>query len=251
MNRQLLFRSLRQKPRKGILMPSYGLQSLYTTNLTTAELAQLADDTADAVTSFTQTNNKELLLAGQLVKLKGSLRTYQTAQQGQKKTTTASQLEVADSERDQALATLNAFVKANAYIKTEAIKTAYGKLSALLKTYKKTSSKSYEEQTADLTKLLAQLKSSDYQPAVTTLGLTAHVTTLETAQTSFERLYGERIKEQSKTTPGQLKALRKDLEKAYGTVVDLIAIHSYCQPDHAAYADLLKTVNTLRGRYRG
>lgn len=51
--------------------------------------------------------------------------------------------------------------------------------------------------------------------------------------------------------PCQLKALRKDLENAYGTVVDLIAIHSYCQPYHAAYADLLKTVNTLRGRYKG
>lgn len=232
-------------------MSSYGLNRLYTTALTTAELTQLADDTADAVSTFTQANNKELLLAGQLVKLKGALRTYQTAQQGQKKTTTASQLDEADSDRDQAFATLNAFVKANAYIKTETIKTAYGKLAALLKTYKKTSSKSYEEQTADLTKLLAQLKSSDYQSAVTALGLTAHVTNLETAQASFERLYGERIKEQSKATPGQLKTLRKDLEKNYGTVVDLIAIHSYCQPDHVAYAELLKTVNTLRGRYKG
>lgn len=230
-------------------MAKYNLKDLTFNTLTTAELTQLADDTAEAVSTFTQANNKELLLAGQLVKLKGALRTYQTAQQGQKKTTTASQLEEADSDRDQAFATLSAFIKANAYIKTDTVKTAYGKLSTLLKTYKKTSSKSYEEQTADLTKLLAQLKSSDYQPAVSTLGLTAHVTNLETAQASFERLYGERIKEQSKATPGQLKALRKDLEKNYGTVVDLIAIHSYCQPDHAAYADLLKTVNALRGRY--
>lgn len=86
---------------------------------------------------------------------------------------------------------------------------------------------------------------------MTALGLTTHVTNLETAQASFERLYGERIKEQSKATPGQLKTLRKDLEKNYGTVVDLIAIHSYCQPEHTAYAELLKTVNTLRGRYKG
>lgn len=232
-------------------MPSYGLKSLYTTNLTTAELTQLADDTADAVSTFTQANSKELLLAGQLVKLKGALRSYQTAQQGQQKSSTASQLEEADRNRDQALATLTAFVKANAYIKTDSIKTAYGKLSTLLKTYKKTSTKSYEEETADLTKLLAQLKSSDYQPAVSTLGLTAHVTNLENAQTSFERLYSERIKEQSKATPGQLKTLRKELEKAYGTVVDLIAIHSYCQPDHTAYADLLKTINAIRSRYKG
>lgn len=230
-------------------MAKYHLNELTMSKLTVAQLTQLADDTAEAVSSFIQTNNKELLLSGQLVKLKGALRAYQTGQQGQKKQTTVSQLEAADVERDQAFATLHAFVKANAYLKTEAIRTAYGKLAPLFKSYKKLTVKSYEEESADVTKLLAQLKSADYQPAVTALGLTAHVTQLETAQATFERLYKERIAEQSQTVSGQLKSLRKDLEKAYVTVVDLIAIHSYCQPDHAAYASLLKTVNALRGRY--
>lgn len=34
-------------------MSSYGLNRLYTTALTTAELTQLADDTAEAVSTFT------------------------------------------------------------------------------------------------------------------------------------------------------------------------------------------------------
>lgn len=231
------------------MQQSYHLKSLSVTSLNAAELLQLTASTVDSVADFTKTNSKELLLAGQLTKLRGSLTKYQKAQQGQVKTATASQLDLADRERDQALTTLTAFVKANAYIKTETVKQAYKKLTELLKGYKNVSKKSYEEETAQLKSLLNKLKSSDYQAAVTALGLSQHVTRLEAAQTNFEQVYNDRIKEQSKATPGQIRTLRRDLEKTYGVVVDLIALHSYCQPEHTAYADLLKTINTLRSRY--
>lgn len=213
-------------------------------------MTKLVADTTEKVAGFTKTNSKEALLISQHHKLTVFLTRYQTARQGVKVTSVASQLEGADQERDWAFATFSAFVKANAYIKTEAVQKAYLSLHGLLKDYKRVVTKSYEVESAELTNLIAKLKTAPYQAAVTQLNLAPHLAALEATQTKFERLYHQRLNEQAALTPGQLKQFRKELETAYDVVADLVAINAYCQPDHASYPDLLKQLNAIRARYK-
>lgn len=228
----------------------YGLQTLPASQLTGSEIIQLAQDTRQKVQSFVKTNNKETLLIAQNARLGQAITHFQEVRDLQRAKSVVAQLEAADLERDQALKTLQAFVRAHAFIKTESIQKAYGLMIGVLGDYRKTIRKSYEVQSAEVSQLLLKLKSPTYQQAIIQLGLSTHIDRLVASQTAFETLYKARLNEQAQLSPGQLKRGRKDLEKSYKLVVDLIAILSACQPDHTGYQDLLKQINAIRGRYK-
>lgn len=228
----------------------YGLAPLPSNNLSASELSKLVQDTADKVTTFGRSNGKETVLIAHNNQLLRLLPQFQEAQTNPRPQTVVSQLEQADMERDQAFKTLYSFIKAHAYLKTATIQKAFGLLNDLFKAYNKALSKSYEVQTTEITKLLSKLKTSDYQAAVNQLNLSTYLTDLEAAQTKFETLYQQRLREQATANPGKAKTARRELEKTYKLVVDLVAIHAYAQPDHVGYQDLLKQINAIRGRYK-
>lgn len=228
----------------------YGLSQVSMKYLNRNELTQMVHDTEQAVKAFVKTNNRENHLIQQLNKTSGVLTAYKTAQKDLEKKGASGRLEVADLKRDQAFQTLAAFVRAHAYLQTELVQTNYKLLSDLIKDYKASLSKSYEVQSAQVSDLLAKLKTPTYQTAITQLNLGLHVDNLTQAQEQFEAIYKERISEQAALTPGQLKTLRRQVEVNYRLLVDLVAVIAAVQPDHAGYQDLLKTLNAIRRRYR-
>jgi hypothetical protein len=85
------------------------------------------------------------------------------------------------------------------------------------------SKKSYEEETAAVNLLLADLANSDYAQKVATVGLTAWVSELQAAEADFEQLLGLRTVETADKPQGRLKEVRNEINKVYHRMIDRIS----------------------------
>jgi hypothetical protein len=101
----------------------------------------------------------------------------------------------------------------------EAAQSLYNRFAAFGDMAKKT----YEEETADVHLLIADLQSPDYADKVMRVGLAPWLTELEAAETGFEWLLGQRNTETAEKPQGRLKDVRREIDKVYHQMTDRIS----------------------------
>lgn len=228
----------------------YGVISLTVRNLENNEFSQLMTESKEAIAAFNKAHKVESIYTSKLEEMSQHLAKFQEGLHQTKASRLVTSLDQADRERDDALGTLTALVRAFSRVKEPATKEAYDTLAGLLKNYAGIAAANYEKETEGINHLLQELKKSTYQTALAKLHLEAHVENLMTAQKRFEEAYKERLTELKGKVPSQSKQLRIQLQEIYDFLLDFTAIMTYAYPERSHYADLRDHLNTIRSRYK-
>lgn len=228
----------------------YGVSSLHTTILGAQEFSQLMTESKEAITAFNKAHKVESIYTSKLEEMSQHLAKFQEGLHRAKASSLVTSLDQADRERDDALATLTALVRAFSRVKETTTKEAYDTLAGLLKNYAGIATANYEKETEGINHLLQELKKSSYQTALAKLHLEEHVESLVNAQKQFEEAYKERLTELKGKVPSQSKQLRMQLQEIYDFLLDFTAIMTYAYPERTHYADLRDQLNTIRSRYK-
>lgn len=230
---------------------AYGVNTLDSKSLDSSEFFQLISDSRDEVEAFIKSYKGETVYVNKKSQLDELLDKYQAGLHTSRASKHAGNLDTADRERDDALTTLFALVKAFSRVKETATTEAYDKLSKLFKNYSGLPSLSYEKETEGVNHLLKELKAGEMQLALVRLHLEVHVESLKQAQAKFEKVYKERVSEQKdKAQPSKNKEIRKELQEIYDFLVDFTAINAYAYPEKKHFADLRDHFNAIRSRYK-
>ena len=145
-----------------------------------------------------------------------------------------------DKERDNDFQALKDSIKPYRNAKKTPQIKAYNTLKILLDEYKNIATLSYEEETKKISSLLSSLKSSDYQPHITTLKIEEFTSELEKSNTAFNTLFG---KESYDT-----KALRKEITDIYRKLTNYIIALVEIKTD-PFYRKTLEVINNSRKYY--
>ncbi len=132
-------------------------------------------------------------------------------------------IEEADKKRDNRFLYLKQSAE-TARLSPEAEEQAAGEsLSLLFATYADAYKLGYTENSAQITNLIADLRSEKYAAHVATLGLTAKVDALDEANEEFKQVFGSRTSEKvnRKETVG-MKVIRPEVDDAYRACVEVI-----------------------------
>ena len=135
-------------------------------------------------------------------------------------------IEAKDAERDKLFRFVALSIQSKELSFDDAEAAAAEKLAYVMKPYQGAAAKPYAENTALVSDLVKKLESEDYSTYVETLGLTAAVAALKTANTEFTTIYSRRADEKL------VKALADDLKAARGLV-------------DAAFLDLANGINAV------
>lgn len=174
---------------------TYGITTLDTKTLDKSEFSQLMTESKEAIAAFNKAHKVESIYTSKLEEMSQHLAKFQEGLHQTKASRLVTSLDQADRERDDALGTLTALVRAFSRVKETATKEAYDTLAGLLKNYAGIAAANYEKETEGINHLLQELKKSTYQTALAKLHLEAHVESLVTAQKQFEEAYKERLTE--------------------------------------------------------
>jgi hypothetical protein len=132
------------------------------------------------------------------------------------------QIAEADHRVDRCITGMNALIEAALHHFDHTTVEAARSLHNRFQAFGYISKKSYEEETADVNLLLADLNSPDYLEKVNLVGMTAWVTELSVAETEFEQLLDLRYSETAQKPQGRLADARRDTEAAYRPMIDRI-----------------------------
>lgn len=228
----------------------YHIKTLNINRLDKASFVQLLTETSTALADYLK-KDALTLYTSKNQELKKLLKDYEAYLHTTRASKVSPKLEQADGERDEALTTLFALVRAYARVKADNQEEAYQKLSALFKNYLKADKLSYEKETEAISHLLGRLAKDTYKSAITSLHLASHVERLKTAQATFQTLYSERLKEQQQeATKGEGKTIRLKLEELYTFLVDHATIMAYAYPEKVPAVELRDQLNAIRSRYK-
>lgn len=228
----------------------YGTTSLDVKSLENNEFFQLMSESMEEIAAFIKENKVDAIYTAKLGEMEQLLAKLQGGLHQTKSSKLVANLDKADRERDDTLATLHSLVRAFARVKDAATKEAYETLSQLLKNYSGLAGTSFEKETEGIKHLLQELKKSAYQTALAKLHLEAHVDSLAAAQKAFDKVYKERLTELKGKAPSQNKTVRLKLQEIYDFLVDFTAIGAYAYPERTHMVNLRDHLNTIRSRYK-
>ena len=153
-----------------------------------------------------------------------------------------------DKERDNDFQALKDSIKPYRNAKKAPQIKAYNTLKILLDEYKNIATLSYEEETKKISSLLSSLKSSDYQPHITTLKIEEFTSELEKSNTAFNTLFGERSAQNIGKVSYDTKALRKEITDIYRKLTNYIIALVEIKTD-PFYRKTLEVINNSRKYY--
>ena len=153
-----------------------------------------------------------------------------------------------DKERDNDFQALKDSIKPYRNAKKAPQIKAYNTLKILLDEYKNIATLSYEEETKKISSLLSSLKSSDYQPHITTLKIEEFTSELEKSNTAFNTLFGERSAQNIGKGSYDTKALRKEITDIYRKLTNYIIALVEIKTD-PFYRKTLEVINNSRKYY--
>ena len=166
----------------------------------------------------------------------------------------AGQLQIRKNEHTQALVSLddkrdNMYrglvlrVQSEEFSLTEEVQKAAQKVALVIKTYGNFTLYNYQKETTVIQNFVADLKSSDYLPAVQKIGLEQWVNWLETANNEFHALYTQRRDEYAGQTSYDMKNIRKEIDDTFRKIMQTIDALAILQPSEAL-ATLIAKTNT-------
>jgi hypothetical protein len=138
-----------------------------------------------------------------------------------RKSATTEQLEAADTERDELFGGFVDAVKSSLRHYDNALRLAAKRFKIALDQYGNISRKSYDEETADLSKLVKEAQTT-YSPDIATLGLADWILHLNAKNLAFETLMKTRYSEEADKTEYRMKQVRVEVDASYRTIVKQI-----------------------------
>jgi hypothetical protein len=132
------------------------------------------------------------------------------------------QIAEADHRVDRCLAGMNAAIASALHHFDPTVVEAAKSLHNRFQAFGHISRKSYEEESAAVTLLLADLNSPDYAAKISLVGLTPWVNELTTAETEFQQLLDLRFSEAAQKPQGRMIDARRETEAAYHPMTDRI-----------------------------
>ncbi|MDP4271695.1 MAG: DUF6261 family protein [Bacteroidota bacterium] len=127
----------------------------------------------------------------------------------------------ADGVRDTTVDGLEDAIKSGLKHFNPAVREAANRLKILLDSHGDIVRKSYDKETADITKLISELR-GNYAADVATLGITDWVNELERNNNNFVEVQNSRYDEQGNKTRLRMKSVRKEVDAAYNTIIKRI-----------------------------
>jgi hypothetical protein len=132
------------------------------------------------------------------------------------------QIADADKRVDNTVIGLRTAINSNLYSFEPDKKLAAQILKNRIKTIKKITANSYEDETGGIRKLIIDFE-GDYAGQIEMLGLTPWVVELKAAETDFSQLMQLRNTERLNKLPDSLKNVRAEIDITYHNIVDLIS----------------------------
>jgi hypothetical protein len=132
------------------------------------------------------------------------------------------QIADADHRVDRTITGMHGIISAAAHHFDPAMVAAAQSLHNRFAAFGDIAKKSYEEETAAVNLLIADLNSPEYTSKVALIGMAPWVTELQTAETEFERLLGERNVEIADKPQGQVRGIRHEIDKVYHPMINRI-----------------------------
>lgn len=138
-----------------------------------------------------------------------------------------------DEVRDNYFKGLSLRVQSESFSPEKVVREKAYKLQILLDTYKNLTRENLRKETDLIQNLVKDLQSSDYQTEATAIGLAPWITALKKANDDFATLYNSRRDEAATTENINLKAVRKELDEQYRSLLKTIEALKVLQPSDA------------------
>lgn len=169
----------------------------------------------------------------------------EAAQKQIRKSEHTSDLVSLDEKRDRIYRGLVFRLKAEELAEVEARREAAKKVALVVDTYGNFTKFNYRKETAEITNLLADLKSAEYLPAVKKTGLEEWVGWLETANKAFETLYDQRRDNYAEQPEVDMKNIRRELDALFKKIQETAGALAILQPSDALATFIAKTNATI------
>ncbi len=158
----------------------------------------------------------------------------------------------ADKRRDACVVYLHRMANAGRFNPIKEEYDAAEKLRFALRPFRRTARKSYEENSAEISKLLQVLRQPEIVRTLEVLGLTGIVEKLENADAAFDALYNERRKERyDRHEDVKMRVIRPIVDGAYRdcitTLNALFRVNELVQKDEAVRAELGSVIDRIHG----
>jgi hypothetical protein len=154
----------------------------------------------------------------------------------------------ADRRMDDDITGMNNLVRAGLHSPTGSTREAAERLHNRFAAFGDIARRSYEEEPADVMALVTDLTSAGYKNEVTALNMTTWVTDLLAALQAFNGLIIDRRDEETAKPEGKLADVRRQLDKVYRQMVDMV--ESAATIDTAgAYEEFIRELNYEIKRY--
>jgi hypothetical protein len=150
-----------------------------------------------------------------------------------------------DSIRDKKVTTLRRALNVFEHSDLEPEQMAYKLLKIALNAYKDIEKANFEAESLGIDNLVVELRNAKHAPAVETLGLTKHINTLESANTTFKNTFNTRSTTTINTTVYDTKLLRKNILDTYKDLAEYVLVMAK-RKDTPFYNDTLTAINNGR-----
>lgn len=164
-------------------------------------------------------------------------------------------LSALDIIRDNYFKGLSLRVRSESFSPDKSIREQAYKVQILLDAYKNITRENFRKETELIFNLINELISDDYQSQATNLGLTGWINALRQANEDFATLYNMRRDEQAMTKEINLRAVRKETDEQYRSLIKTIEALNILEPSNALSiliakhnASITKWNNTLAQR---
>jgi hypothetical protein len=220
------------------------ISSIYLKNLRNEEHYKFQTDFAHLVTTHTPAT---LGIETQFDPYQTLLANEGTALDVIRKSATTEQIFDSDTLRDETFSGLAGTVKSMVNHYKAEVKAAAARLQVVFGNYNNVAVKPYDEETAAITKLVADLQ-GNYSADVAIMGLTEWVAQLQTQNEAFDTLKKARYTEEAAKTQLKMKETRTATDVAYHAMVKhidaLIEING-----ETAYSSFVNELNTYIDSY--
>lgn len=164
-----------------------------------------------------------------------------------RKSATTEQLAIADTERDEIFRGFADAVKSLLNHFSADKRMAASRVNVVLDQYGNVARKSYDEETAAITKLVQEANGA-LRADIATLGLADWIAELDTRNKAFDALMKSRYSEAAAKTELRMKQVRAEIDLVYRAIADrLDALMLLNGP--AAYEPFVRELNTRVDRY--
>ena len=216
-----------------------------------AEHIQFITEIRDAINKF---NPNSLNLGGLFNEFMELYIKEDTAYRTVNKSALTEELQKADEIRDDLLRGMTLLVQSCLYHFDEDVKVAAKRLQILFDTYGNVRMKPLNEETADITNIIQDLKSTKYLSDTQVTNLIQWIPKLQTANDNFEQIMKNRFAETAEKPDIVLREVRNEIDVVYRKIVERIEVYWFIENEASAdtggnITNFIRYINVIIEKY--